>query len=161
MGQHIANDMISVRLTPPIRMIVVGSPDYLARRGTPLSLEDLQRHACLRLRRSAGGAAPWRFAAKGGPVEVVAQGPLIAGEFLTLLDAAIDGVGLAQVPEPVAVAACKAGALCQVLAGFAPQTPGVFLYYPDRRQVLPKLRAFIDHLKAHLPPTPVLVSSGP
>jgi DNA-binding transcriptional LysR family regulator len=161
MGQHIANDMISVRLTPPIRMIVVGSPDYLARRGTPLGLEDLQRHACLRLRRSAGGAAPWRFAGKGGPVEVVAQGPLIAGEFLTLLDAAIDGVGLAQMPEPVAVAACKAGALCQVLAGFAPQTPGVFLYYPDRRQVLPKLRAFIDHLKAHLPPTPVLVSSGP
>jgi DNA-binding transcriptional LysR family regulator len=72
------------------------------------------------------------------------------------MDGAVDGVGLAQVPEPVAVAACKAGALSEVLDNFAPQTPGVFLYYPDRRQVLPKLRAFIEHLKANLPPTPKL-----
>jgi DNA-binding transcriptional LysR family regulator len=156
MGQHIAHDMIAMRLTPPIKMVVVASPDYLARRGTPLQLEDLQRHACLRLRRSAGGASPWRFSAKGGPLEVMTQGPLIAGDFLTLLDAAIDGVGLIQAPEPVVVASCKAGALREVLAGFAPQTPGVFLYYPDRRQVLPKLRVFIDHLKAHLPTTPTL-----
>jgi DNA-binding transcriptional LysR family regulator len=156
MGQHIANDMISLRLTPPIKMIVVASPDYLARRGTPLKLEDLQHHACLRLRRSAGGAAPWRFAGKTGPIEVLAKGPLLAGDFPTLMDGAVDGVGLAQVPEPVAVAACKAGALSEVLDKFAPQTPGVFLYYPDRRQVLPKLRAFIEHLKANLPPTPKL-----
>jgi DNA-binding transcriptional LysR family regulator len=108
------------------------------------------------LRRSAGGAAPWRFAAKGGPLDVVTKGPFIAGDFLTLLDAAVGGVGLAQVPEPVAVASVKAGALRQVLARFAPQTPGVFLYYPSRHQVVPKLRAFIDHLKTHLPPTPTL-----
>jgi DNA-binding transcriptional LysR family regulator len=156
MGQFIASDMIALRLTTPIRMIVVASPDYLSRAGTPSKPEDLQRHACLRLRRTAGGAAPWRFAAKGGPLEVVAKGPFIAGDFLTLLDAAIDGVGLAQLPEPVAVASVKAGALRQVLGSFAPRTPGVFLYYPSRRQVVPKLRAFIDHIKAHLPPTSTL-----
>jgi DNA-binding transcriptional LysR family regulator len=156
MGQYIANDMIAMRLTPPIKMVVVASPDYLSRRGTPLKLEDLQRHSCLRLRRTAGGASPWRFAVKSGPLEVVTHGPLIAGDFPTLLDAAIDGVGLIQAPEPVVVASCKAGALREVLASFAPQTPGVFIYYPDRRQVLPKLRAFIDHLKFHLPPTPKL-----
>ena len=156
MGQHIANDMIAMRLTPPIKMVVMASPEYLARRGAPLKPEDLRRHACLRLRRSAGGASPWQFAAKGGPLEVVTRGPLIAGDFLTLLDAAIDGVGLIQAPEPVVVAAGKAGALRQVLASFAPRTPGVFLYYPDRRQVLPKLRAFIDHLKSHLREMPTL-----
>jgi DNA-binding transcriptional LysR family regulator len=156
MGQFIANDMIALRLTAPIKMIVVASPGYLARCGTPLKPEDLQRHACVRLRRSAGGASPWRFAAKGGLLEVAAKGPFIAGDFLTLLDAAIDGVGFAQLPEPVAVASVKAGALRQVLASFAPQTPGVFLYYPNRHQLVPKLRAFIDHLKAHLPPTPTL-----
>jgi DNA-binding transcriptional LysR family regulator len=86
----------------------------------------------------------------------VTRGPFIAGDFLTLLDAAAGGVGLAQVPEPVAVASVKAGTLRQVLARFAPQTPGVFLYYPSRHHVVPKLRAFIEHVKAHLPPTPTL-----
>ena len=68
------------------------------------------------------------------------------------MDAAIDGVGLAQIPEPVAVAPVKAVALRTVLTRYAPEAPGVFLYYPDRRQVLPKLRAFIDHVKGNLPP---------
>jgi DNA-binding transcriptional LysR family regulator len=156
LGQFIAKDMIAVRLTPPFKMIVAASPDYLLRRGTPSRIEELQQHACLRLRRSIGGASPWRFATKEGPIEVVVQGPLIAGDFLTLLDAATDGVGLAQLPEPIAVSPVKAGALRQVLAGAAPHAPGVFLYYPDRRQVLPKLRAFIDHLKANLATMPTL-----
>jgi DNA-binding transcriptional LysR family regulator len=161
MGQFIANDMTAVRLTPPFRMVAVGSPDYLMRHGTPLQPEDLQSHACLRLRRTAGGASPWRLVIKGRPLEIVVQGPLIAGDFPTLLDAAIDGVGLAQVPEPVAVAPIKSGQLLPILADFAPETPGVFLYYPDRRQVLPKLRAFIDHVKAQLPRTPSLEAVTP
>jgi DNA-binding transcriptional LysR family regulator len=156
MGQFIANDMTAVRLTPPFRMVAVGSPDYLARRGMPTKPEDLQAHACLRLRRTIGGASPWRLIDKGKPLEIIVQGPLIAGDFPTLLDAAIDGVGLAQVPEPVAVASVRAGTLQPVLTAYAPQTPGVFLYYPDRRQVLPKLRAFIEHVKARLPDAPVM-----
>jgi DNA-binding transcriptional LysR family regulator len=156
LGQFIEKDMIAQRLTPPFRMIVVASPGYLARRGTPKTVEDLHAHACLRLRRTAGGAAPWRFVANSGPLEVVTQGPFIAGDFLTLLDAATEGVGLAQVPEPIAVAPVRAGALLPVLQAFAPQVPGVFLYYPNRRHVLPKLRAFIDHLRERLGPPPRL-----
>ena len=53
----------------------------------------------------------------------------------------------AQVPEPIAAEALKTGKLVQVLEPFAPMTPGVFLYYPSRRQIMPKLRAFIDHVK--------------
>jgi DNA-binding transcriptional LysR family regulator len=135
---------------------VVASPDYLSRRGTPKTVEDLQDHACLRLRRSSGGASPWRFATNSGPLEVLTKGPLIAGDFLTLLDAAAEGVGLAQVPEPVAAGAVNAGALRAVLLGYALQVPGVFLYYPDRRQVMPKLRVFIDHLKERLGAPPSL-----
>ena len=156
MGQFIANDMTALRLTPPFRMVAVGAPDYLKKRGAPMKPEDLQAHACLRLRRTIGGAAPWRLADKGKPLEIIVQGPLIAGDFPTLLDAAIDGVGLAQVPEPIAVAPIKAGTLRQVLATYALETPGVFLYYPDRRQVLPKLRAFIEHVKVNLPSAPTL-----
>jgi DNA-binding transcriptional LysR family regulator len=161
MGQFIANDMTALRLTPPFRMVAVGAPDYLARRGTPKTPADLQTHACLRLRRSIGGAAPWRLVVKGKPLDIFVEGPLIAGDFPTLLDAAIDGVGLAQVPEPIAAAPVREGTLRPLLAAYAPQTPGVFLYYPDRRQVLPKLRAFIDHVKTRLPAAPVIADAEP
>lgn len=58
------------------------------------------------------------------------------------------GVGLAQVPAPIAAEAVAAGKLVEVLEPFAATTPGVFLYYPSRRQMMPKLRAFVDHVKS-------------
>ena len=76
------------------------------------------------------------------------SGPFIANDYPTLLDAAVQGVGLAQVPEPIAAASLAAGELVSVLERFAPMTPGVFLYYPGHRQIMPKLRAFIDHVKS-------------
>src|SRR6516164_5021254 len=147
LGQFIAADMIAVRLTPPFRFVVVGSPDYLRSRKRPERIDDLRQHACLRLRRSNGSIAPWPFVEGNKTVEVIVAGPVIANDVPTLLGAAIEGVGLAQVPEPVADAAVKAGRLARVLEPFAPMLPGVFLYYPGRRQIMPKLRAFIDHVK--------------
>ena len=61
---------------------------------------------------------------------------------------AVEGLGLAQVPEPISAGAVKAGKLVRVLEPFAPMAPGVFLYYPGHRQMMPKLRAFIDHVKS-------------
>jgi DNA-binding transcriptional LysR family regulator len=60
----------------------------------------------------------------------------------------VEGVGLAQIPEPVAAERIKAGKLVRVLDKFAPTAPGVFLYYPGRQPMMPKLRAFIDHVKS-------------
>jgi DNA-binding transcriptional LysR family regulator len=147
LGQFIAADMIAVPLTRPFPFVVVGSPDYLRRHRRPERIDDLRQHACLRLRRSNGSIAPWSFVSGNKAVEVVVSGPFIAHDFPTLLGAAIEGAGLAQVPEPVAAAAVKTGKLARVLERFAPTRPGVFLYYPGRRQVAPKLRAFIDHVK--------------
>ncbi len=65
-----------------------------------------------------------------------------------MLGAAVEGLGLAQVPEPLAAGAVKTGKLVRVLEPFAPMAPGVFLYYPSRHQMMPKLRAFIDHVKS-------------
>jgi DNA-binding transcriptional LysR family regulator len=75
------------------------------------------------------------------------SGPLIAYDFPTILGAAAEDLGLAQVPEPIAAEAVTAGKLVHVLKPFAPMAPGVFLYYPSRHQMMPKLRAFIDHVK--------------
>jgi DNA-binding transcriptional LysR family regulator len=147
MGQFIEADMVAVRLTPPFRFEVVGSPAYLQARGEPARPEALRGHACLRLRRSAGAIAPWRFEEGNRALEVAVAGPLIANDFPTLLGAAEAALGLAQVPEPLTWEAVRSGALRPVLREFAPMTPGMFLYYPGRRQALPKLRAFIEHAK--------------
>jgi DNA-binding transcriptional LysR family regulator len=148
LGQFIAADMVAVRLTPPLRFIIVGSPVYFGRSGRPQRPEDLRRHACVRLRRSNGALAPWSLNEHGRTIEVGVSGPLIAHDFPTILGAAIKGVGLAQVPEPIAAEAVKAGSLVEVLRPFAAMAPGVFLYYPSRTQMMPKLRAFIDHVKS-------------
>lgn len=147
LGQLIAADMVAVPLTPPFRFIVVGSPAYFARRDPPERPDDLRGHACLRLRRAAGSLALWSLVDHGRPVEIAVSGPLIANDFITTLGAAMRGVGLAQVPEPIAAKALEAGQLVQVLETYAPIAPGMFLYYPSRRQMMPKLRAFVDHVK--------------
>jgi DNA-binding transcriptional LysR family regulator len=149
LGQFIAADMVAVRLTQPFPFVVVGSPDYLRRRKRPEQIDDLRRHACLRMRRSDGSIAPWSFLDGNKAIEAIVSGPLIAGDFPTLLGAAVEGLGLAQLPEPVVAGLVAAGKLQRVLEPFAPMAPGVFLYYPSRRQMMPKLRAFIDHAKSH------------
>jgi len=147
LGQFIAPDMVVVRLTPPFPFVVVASPEYLARHGRPERIDDLRVHACLRLRRSNGSIAPWAFVDGRKAVEAIVSGPLIAHDYPTLLGAAIRGVGLARVPGPLAKAPVADGRLRALLTRFAVTTPGAFLYHPGRRQVLPKLRAFIDHVK--------------
>lgn len=150
MGQFIAADMVAVRLSPRFPMSVVGSPAYFATHKPPKAPADLGHHACLRWRRSAGAIAPWSLRIGNRPVEIAVTGPFIANDFSTLLSVALEGVGLAQVPRPIAATALESGRLVEVLVPFAPSAPGVLLYYPDRRQMLPKLRAFVDHIKAEV-----------
>ena len=139
LGQFIAADMVAVPMTKPFRFIIVGSPAYLAGSGRPERPDDLRQHACLRLRRSNGALALWSLNDNDRVIEIAVSGPLIANDFPTMLGAAIEGVGLAQVPEPIAAGSVKAGKLVHVLEPFAPMAPGVFLYYPSRHQMMPKL----------------------
>ncbi|EEA01048.1 transcriptional regulator, LysR family [Burkholderia sp. H160] len=148
LGQFVAADMIAVPLSPPFRFVVVGSPGYFAARGRPECMDDLREHACIRWRRSSGALALWSFNDHGQPIEIAVSGPFIASDFLGILGAAIEGIGLAQLPEPMAAEGLKTGKLVHVLDEYAPMVPGVFLYYPSRRQIMPKLRAFIDHVKS-------------
>jgi DNA-binding transcriptional LysR family regulator len=148
LGQFIAADMVAVRLSPPFPFVVVGSPEYLRRRGRPECIDDLRQHACLRIRRSNGSIGPWSFVNGNTPIEAIVSGPLIARDYPTMLGAAVEDIGLAQVPGPIAAGPVEAGKLVRVLEPFAPMAPGVFLYYPSHRQMLPKLRAFIDHVKS-------------
>jgi len=148
LGQFIEADMVAVPLTPPLRFVVVGSPAYFAARSRPEHTDDLRQHACLRWRKSSGALALWSFNNGGNAIEIAVSGPFIAHDFPTMLGAAMEGIGLAQLPEPMVAEGLRAGKLVEVLKPLAPVIPGVFLYYPSRRQVMPKLRAFIDHVKS-------------
>jgi DNA-binding transcriptional LysR family regulator len=150
LGRFVSADMIAVPLTQPFPFVVVGSPGYFRRKKPPVRIADLREHACLRMRRTSGSIAPWSFIEGNKTVEAVVSGPFIASDFPSLLGAAVEGLGLAQLPEPVVVAAVKARRLVRVLEPFKQQGAGVFLYYPNRRQIAPKLRAFIDHAKGRL-----------
>ena len=91
--------------------------------------------------------APLRWSDRS---EVAVDGPYIANDFPTLLGAAVEGIGLAQLPVPIVARSVAEGKLLRVLEPFAPLASGVFLYYPGRHQVMPKLRAFIEHVKARV-----------
>jgi DNA-binding transcriptional LysR family regulator len=148
MGQFIAPDMVTVRLSAPFRFVVVCSPAYLSNRAAPELPAHLSEHACLRWRRSGGAIAHWSFNDNGRAVEVAVNGQYIANDFPTLLGAAVQGLGLAQLPAPIVARSVAEGKLLRVLEPFEPLAPGVFLYYASRHQVMPKLRAFIEHVKA-------------
>ena len=147
LGHVIAADMVAVRMTPPFPFMVVASPRYLEREKRPERISDLADHACLRMRRSNGQIAPWPFIDGNKSIEAIVSGPLIAHDYPTLLGAALEGLGLAQVPAPLAQTAIADGRLQALLTPYAITLPGVFLYHPGGRQVLPKLRAFIEHVK--------------
>src|SRR4030088_1874893 len=135
LGQFIAADMVAVRLTRPFPFVVVGSPEYLRRCKRPERIDDLRQHACLCIRRSNGSIAPWSFVDGNKTVEAIVSGPLIAHDLPTMLGAAIEGMGLAAAPAPIAANLVRAGKLVHVLEPFAPTAPGVFLYYPSRHQM--------------------------
>lgn len=156
-GQLIAPDMTAIRLTPGFSVLVVGSPGYFAQRGTPKTIADLATHSCLRFRRTDGSIAPWRLMASDGrEIEVEVSGPLIANDFPTLRDAALDGIGITQLPEPMASEPILDGRFVAVLGSHVSALPGMYLFHSGRRQVMPKLRVFIDHLINHVPTWPPL-----
>jgi DNA-binding transcriptional LysR family regulator len=147
-GERVARDMIAVRVSDEIRSVVVAAPDYLARRGEPKTPQELMTHDCIRVRLPSGAFLPWHFRVNRRVVEVRVEGPLIVNGSAIPLQAALEGVGLIQVPVAYVAAEIAAGRLVSVLDQFAPPpSEGFFLYYPSRRQTRAALKALIDLLR--------------
>lgn len=150
LGESLAADMVAVRLKGPLRFLVAGTPDYLDRFGRPTSIADLKYHQCVRLRLPSGVIMPWRFLDNGRDVDVTVSGPVIANDYEATLLAVEQGVGLGMFAESITARSVASGRLETVLEEFACFSGGLYLYYPERRQVMPKLRVFIDYLVAHI-----------
>ncbi|WP_234782291.1 LysR family transcriptional regulator [Sinorhizobium americanum] len=149
-GEMIAQDMVAVRLTQASPRVVVGSPAYFADRGKPLRPEELEHHACINIRLAGGAVYRWDFvehSKENGTRSFVmdVEGRLTVNGPATSLSAAQAGVGLAYNIEVVVEPLIREGLLEKCLEAFMPISPGFFIYFPDRKQALPKLRAFIDY----------------
>ncbi|AJA07378.1 LysR family transcriptional regulator [Sphingopyxis fribergensis] len=151
MGESLDADVIAVRLTGPFRFVAVATPGYLEKHGRPESPDELRNHRCVRMRLGSGALMPWTFEKGNREIEVGVTGPVIVNDFTAMMVAVHAGVAMGMTAEPVVKAQVAAGALELVLGDFACSTSGLFLYYPSRKQVMPKLRAFIDYVRDYLP----------
>jgi DNA-binding transcriptional LysR family regulator len=150
LGERLEKDMVAVRLTGEMEMMAVASPDYLARRGTPATPDDLHAHACVNWKwPSDGRVYRWEFEEDGREFEVSVEGPLIANDVEVVLQAALQGIGIAYTSHEWIEGWLKQGKLVRVLEHFSPKFPGMYLYYPSRRQQPPALRAFINCMLDH------------
>ena len=145
LNEAIAADMIAVRLLPPFRFVIVGSPAYLNAHGVPRRPRDLVQHACIGYRAQTTGALyRWELEERGRPVIVDVSGRVVTNDAALMAQAARDGLGLGYVDELNVAADVAAGRLRVVLEAYCPPVPGLFLYCASRQRELPKVRAFIE-----------------
>lgn len=135
LGETVAQDMVAVRIGPDLRMAAVASADYFERRPLPLTPHDLANHNCINLRLpTRGGLYAWEFEKSGRALNVRVEGQLAVNDIALARRAAIDGVGIAYLPNDYLNADIDAGRLVRVLEDWSPPFPGYHLYYPSRRQ---------------------------
>jgi DNA-binding transcriptional LysR family regulator len=148
LGETIAQDMVAVRIGPDMRMAAVGAPSYFARHAPPRRPHDLAGHRCINLRfPTLGGLYAWEFEKGGRALTVRVEGQVIVNEIALALQAAIDGSGIAFLPETYVGAEVAAGRLTLVLDDWCPPFSGYHLYYPSRRQQSPALAMLVEALR--------------
>jgi DNA-binding transcriptional LysR family regulator len=148
LSDGIAQDMIAVPIGGNFWLSTVASPDYLARHAPPLVPEDFRGHNCIRYRGDTDDVGrPWRFRNAGRQVEVAVDGSLSVNDLSLALRAALDGVGIAQLPEALVSPLIAEGRLVQLLGDWSPRWTDFCLFYSSRRHVPVKLRTLIDFLR--------------
>jgi len=148
LGEQVAKDMVSVRIGPDVRFAVVGTKAYFAKHPAPKSPQDLIAHSCINLRlHTHGGLWAWEFERNGRELKVRVDGQLIFNNIFQVRDAALDGFGLAYIPEDLARTHLSRGKLVWVLQEWSPRWAGYHLYYPSRRQSSPAFGLVVDALR--------------
>ncbi len=140
--------MIAVRLTPDVKMLALASPDYLSRSGEPKTPADLHHHACINWRFPGSGRIyHWQFERKGKKLEMAVEGPLISNHQDVVIEGALQGLGILYAYDDDRVdEALARGRLKPILTDWSLTSPGLYLYYSNRRHPQRALRAFIDCL---------------
>ena len=148
LGEQVARDMIAIPIGPEMRMAVVGSPGYFKGRKKPGKPQDLAAHDCINLRfTTSGGLYAWEFEKDRRELKVRVEGQLAFNNGGLCLKAALDGFGLAFVPEDRVLAYVREGRLVGVLTDWCAPFPGFHLYYASRRQQSPAFALLVEALR--------------
>jgi DNA-binding transcriptional LysR family regulator len=147
LAEAVPQDMVAIPCGPDSRFVVVGASDYLARASRPRSPSDLVNHECIRRRMPGGKLYRWEFERRGEEIAVDVPGRLTLDNDNLMVEAALEGLGLAFVSDFWVTEHLAAGTLQAVLEDWTPPFPGLRLYYPAHRHMTAGLRAFIDMLR--------------
>ena len=146
--ESIAQDMIAVPIGGQFRLSTVVSPDYLARRSMPMGPEDLRQHNCIRYRGGLDADGhPWKFRKADQALDVPVKGSLTVNDPALALRAALDGLGIVQLPETSIAALVAEGRLVRLLGDWSPRRTEFSLFYSSRRHLPIKVRALVDFLR--------------
>jgi DNA-binding transcriptional LysR family regulator len=149
LGEAVQQDMVAVRIMPPFEAILVAAPEYLVSRGTPVLLADLGHHNCIGIRLPGGGTLyEWDLMDGAREVSVKTSGTAVITDATLARDLALAGIGIAYIFEPLVREDIRARRLLRILPQTALREEGLFLYFPKRAALAPKLRAFIDAARA-------------
>lgn len=148
LGELIEQDMIAVPLTGDQCETVVAAPTYLAAHGAPTHPRELVHHRCIGWR-PAPNVAPyrWEFQENGIPFDVAVEPQITTNDLRFMLRSALCGAGITFATAETFRPYVEAGQLVPLLQDFLPPFPGFFLYFPQRRNMAPKLRALIEHVR--------------
>tara|TARA_B100000614_G_scaffold219517_4_gene205738 strand:+ start:1029 stop:1601 length:573 start_codon:yes stop_codon:yes gene_type:complete len=150
LGENVEKDMIAIRIGPPMRTIVVASPEYWRRHGKPKHPRELQHHTCIGYRLiSSGAILPWDFEKDGKALRLRLSGPLTSNSTDLALAAVRQGIGIGWHVETDVAAELASGTLEEALSDWSPPFAGAHIFHPSHRQMPPPLRAIIDYLKQH------------
>ena len=148
LGEQLANNMLAVRIGPDMRMAVVGAPNYFKGRSLPETPYDLNVHNCINLRLPTyGGLYAWEFEKDHRELRIRVEGQLTFNGTGQIINAALDGFGLAYVPEELTQSLIAEGRLRRVLEDWCPPFPGYYMYYPNRRSLSPAFSLLVETLR--------------
>lgn len=146
-GDQVARDMVAVRVGPDLRRLIVGSPAYLARCGEPAAPQDLLQHDCIALQQAGGGRHAWELHDGQRDLQVQVDGQVRFNGVYQVLAAALDGQGLAFVPEDLAQPHIDAGRLRALLPAWCPVLPGLHVYHSNLRAPSRALELVVETLR--------------
>lgn len=148
LGEKLHADMVALPISAAQRMMCVAAPSYLERMGVPRTPHDLKDHRCFNYRwPTSQSLYRWEFERDGEEFDIAVSGPMIVNDTHILVQAAVDGIGIAYLLEDQVRHDVAAGRLRPILETWTPRFPGFYLYYPSRRQASPALRALIGLVK--------------